>query len=251
MKLPQIFSTAMQWNPETSQVTLPPTSNVTTPPPELFPPESPPDGVCANTAQPGDLISVSRPNDSQIVFCFVGDVRIYTEADVRSAQPNHYGNVSLSNVYWFPETMDTPTKTETIYSATALTLPIPSDVLMSSLTDDSFRFGRNDYGAGDLACVVAIETTYADLPLRKCAHQDNSTQAYQQWLAYESPFAMCSMKQKIILNTYLVSVQNFQTSPTEEPNPPILPAVALFTLLFFGAAGAGGNAAQNTRRRKI
>ena len=243
----------MQWNPETSQVTLPPTEYLPPPAPEVFPPDAPRDGICAVTAQPGDLISVVRPNDNQIVFCFVGDVRVYSEEDVRSAQPNSGGGVSLSNVYWYPETMDTPTVSDIIYSATALTLPIPSDVLMSSLTGDSFSFNRNEFGAGDLACSEAIETTYADLPLQQCAHQDNSTLAHQQWLAYayESPFAMCSMKQKIILNTYLVSVQNFQTSPTEEPNPPIIPALALFTLLFFGAAGAGGNAAQNTRRRKL
>ena len=241
----------MQWNPETSQVTLPPTSNVTTPPPPLFDPTPTQSGVCANTAKPGDLISVSRPNDNLIVFCFVGDVRVYTEVDVRSAAPNVYGGVSLSNVYWYPETMDTPTKTETIYSATALTLPIPSDVLMSSLTGDSFSFGRNEYGAGDLACSVASKTIYAGLPLRRCAHQDNTTQAYQQWLAYEPPSALCSITQKTILNTYLVYLQTPQTTLTEEPNPPIIPALALLTLLLFGATGAAGNVAQHTRRRKI
>ena len=240
----------MKWNPETSQVTLPPTSNVTTPPPPLFNPTPTQSGVCANTAKPGDLISVVRPNDNQIVFCFVGDVRVYTETDVRSAQPDSGGGVSLSDVYWYPETMDTPTTTETIYSATALTLPIPSDVLMSSLTGDSFSFGRNEYGAGDLACSIANKTIYAGLPLRKCAHQDNSTQAYQQWLAYESPYALCSQTTKTILNTYLIYLQNPQTSPVEETNSPILPALTLLTLLFFGGAGAGGYSAQHTRRRK-
>ena len=242
----------MKWNPETSQVTLPPTSNVTTPPPPLFDPTPTQSGVCANLAKPGDLISVVRPNDNQIVFCFVGDVRVYTEADVRSAQPNHSGTISLSNVYWYPETMDTPTTTETIYSAAALTLPIPSDVLRSSLTGDSFSFGRNEYGAGDLACSVAVKTVYAGLPLRKCAHQDNSTQAYQQWLAYESPYALTTATHRTILNTYIVTLQDFQTSPTEEPNPPILPALALFTLLFFGAAGAAaaGVATSSKTRRQ-
>ena len=241
----------MQWNPETSQVTLPPTSNVTTPPP-LFDPTPTQSGVCANSAKPGDLISVVRPNDNQIVFCFVGDVRVCVESDVRSAQPNSGGGVSLSDVYWYPETMDTPTISDTTYSAAALTLPIPSDVLRSSLTGDSFSFGRNEYGAGDLACSVAIKTVYAGLPLRKCAHQDNSTQAYQQWLAYESPYALTTATHRTILNTYIVTLQNFQTSPTEEPNPPILPALALFTLLFFGAAGAAaaGVATSSKTRRQ-
>lgn len=240
----------MQWNPETSQVTLPPTSNVTTPPPTLFDPAPTQSGVCANLSKPGDLISVVRPNDNQIVFCFVGDVRDHTESDVRSAQPNSGGGVSLSDVYWYPETMDTPTISDTTYSAEALTLPIPSDVLRSSLTGDSFSFEHNEYGAGDLACSVAVETVYAGLPLQKCAHQDNSTQAYQQWLAYESPYALTTATHRTILNTYIVTLQNFQTSPTEEPNPPILPALALFTLLFFGAAAAAGVATSSKTRRQ-
>ena len=58
----------MIWNPDTSQITLPPTSNLTTPAPELFSPESPPNSICANTAQPGDLIEVIYPNDTQVIY---------------------------------------------------------------------------------------------------------------------------------------------------------------------------------------
>ena len=52
----------MTWDPETSQVTLPPGEYVTTPAPELFPPAAPHDDICANTAQSGALIEVITPN---------------------------------------------------------------------------------------------------------------------------------------------------------------------------------------------
>ena len=147
----------MQWNPETSTLTLPPTSNLTTPAPELFPPESPPDGVCANTAQPGDVISIVYPNETQVIYIIVGDVGMSVESDVRVMEYDRWGKITFSDYWWYPQTMDTPFIEQKIYSPPALQIPMPSGVTPDMVTDNMISCGKSEEMAvmAGLQCVIA------------------------------------------------------------------------------------------------
>ena len=231
----------MAWNPETSSWELPPTSNLTTPPPELFPPESPPEGVCANTAKPGDVIAIAYPNDTQVVYTIVGDVDISVEADVRIMEYNAWGRITFSDHWWYPETMDTPFIEHKIYSPPALQIPMPSGVTPDMVTDNMISCGSNIEATAGLACAIARLTDFKGIEKRTCFHEDNSTEAESAWAGVEWPESIdvVTSKTRKILSLYLLTITF--PFPLERDAPTVVPVLASLALLslLMSASGAG------------
>ena len=241
----------MAWNPETSSWELPPTSNLTTPPPELFPPESPPDGVCANTAKPGDVISIAYPNETQVVYTIVGDVEIYVESDVRSMEYDAWGRITFSNHWWYPQTMDTPFIEQKIYSPPALQIPMPSGVTPDMVTDNMISCGKIETTTG-LACAMASLTDFKGIEKRTCYHEDNSAEAESAWAGIEWPESIdvVTSKTRKILSVYQLMITfPLALEKDEPPFVPVLASLALLALLM-SAAGAGAGVASPATRRK-
>ena len=231
----------MAWNPETSSWELPPTSNLTTPPPELFPPESPPEGVCANTAKPGDVIAIAYPNDTQVVYTIVGDVDISVEADVRIMAYDAWGRITFSDYWWYPETMDTPFIEHKIYSPPALQIPMPSGVTPDMVTDNMISCGSNIEATAGLACAIARLTDFKGIEKRTCFHEDNSTEAESAWAGVEWPESIdvVTSKTRKILSLYLLTITF--PFPLERDAPTVVPVLASLALLslLMSASGAG------------
>lgn len=245
--------TNMAWNPETSSWELPPTSNLTTPPPELFPPESPPDGVCANMAQPGDVISIAYPNETQVVYTIVGDVEMSVESDVRSMEYDAWGKITFSDHWWYPQTMDTPFIEQKIYSPPALQIPMPSGVTPDMVTDNMISCGSSIEATAGLACAMASLTDFNGIEKHTCYHEDNSEEAESAWAGLKWPetIDVTIRKTRTILSIYLLTITfPFSLKKEEPPFTPVLASLALLALLM-GAAGAGANSAQNTRRKHL
>ena len=242
----------MAWNPETSSWELPPTSNLTTPPPELFPPESPPEGVCANTAKPGDLISIAYPNETQVIYTIVGDVEIYSEADVRIMVWDARGRITFSDYWWYPQTMDSAVFDRKIYSPPVLQIPMPSGVTPDMVTDNMISCGNIEATAG-LACAIASETDFKGIKRRTCYHEDNTVEAESAWAGIEWPESIdvVTSKSRKILSVYQLTITfPFVFEKDEPPFVPVFASLALLALLM-SAAGAGANSAQNTRRKHL
>lgn len=243
----------MAWNPETSSWELPPTNNITTPPPELFPPETPSDGVCANTAKPGDVIAIAYPNDTQVVYTIVGDVEISVEADVRSMEYDAWGRITFSDHWWYPETMDTPFIEHRIYSPSALQIPMPDGVTPDMVTDNMIACGSNIEATAGLACAIAHLTDFKGIEKRTCFHEDNTEEAESAWAGIEWPESIdvVTGKSRKILSIYMLTITfPFPLETDEPPFVPVLASLALLSLLM-SAAGAGANSAQNTRRKHL
>lgn len=242
----------MQWNPETSQVTLPPTSNLTTPAPELFPPETPPDGICANTAQPGDLIEVIYPNDTQVIYRYVGAIEVTTSADMRSLEYDQWAKVTFRNNPYFPETMDEGEFETKIYAPPALSVPLPYGVTPEMVTDGMITGGEVIVPIIDgCPCVRASKIEFQDISRKICFHEENIEETETAWNALppELGVGLCISKTRRILSTYMMTITF--PFPRQSPPPlvPILAALGVLSLCLFGAAGAG-NAAANTLKRR-
>ena len=238
----------MAWNPETSSWELPPTSNLTTPPPELFPPESPPEGVCANTAKPGDLISITYPNDTQIVYTFVGEVEMSSEADIRV-----WSGFGMGDYWWRPETMDTPTLENTIYSPPTLSLPMPSGVTPDMVTDGMIMAGSSEYVAVGPACVIARTTTFKGTTEFGCYHANNHDAAEAEWakITYPDDIGLYTHKERKILTIYNATITFPFPIVHDDDEPltvPVMASLALVSFLMGAAAGAG--VAPTPQRRK-
>ena len=244
----------MAWNPETSSWELPPTSNLTTPAPELFPPETPPDGVCANTAQPGDLIEVIYPNDTQVIYRYIGAIEVVTSADVRSLEYDQWGKVTFRDNPYFPETMDEGESETKIYAPLALTVPLPYGVTPEMVTDGMITGGEVDEWQGyydpgivptidGCPCVMASTCKFQSIERKVCFHEENIEESESAWNALPQPefgVGLCTSKTRRILSTYMI-ITTFPF-PLERDAPtgvPVLASLALLALLMGGAAGAG------------
>ena len=241
----------MAWNPETSSWELPPTNNITTPPPELFPPETPPEGVCANTAKPGDLISIAYPNETQVIYTIVGDVEIYSEADVRSMEWDAWGRIIFSDHWWYPQTMDSAVFDRKIYSPPVLQIPMPSGVTPDMVTDNMISCGNIEATAG-LACAIASETDFKGIKKRTCYHEDNTVEAESAWAGIEWPESIdvVTSKTRKILSVYLLTITfPFALEKDEPPCVPVFASLALLSLLM--SASGSGVAGAHIRRKHV
>lgn len=250
----------MIWNPDTSQITLPPTSNLTTPAPEIFPPDAPRDGICANTAQPGDLIEVITPNTTQIIYRFIGAVEVVTSADVRVLIHDRWGKVTFVDSPYFPETLDTPTTETTIYAPPVLTVPLPYGVTPGMVTGDMMTGGESAVWIGGHAyldgcpCVTARRAEYQGVERKicyHCYHEENIDESESAWNALppELGVGLLTSKSRRILTTYAIVITFPFALPTPPPLAPILAALGVLSLCCIGAAGAGNAAANALKRR--
>ena len=250
----------MNWNPDTSQITLPPTSNLTTPAPELFPPEPPPpDGICANTAKPGDLIEVIYPNDTQVIYRYVGAIEVMTSADVRVLIYDQWGKVSFGDSIYYPATQDTPTTETLIYSPPALSVPLPYGVTPEMVTNGMITGGEVQAwydptitpSIDGCPCVVASKTEFQDISRKVCYHEENIEESESEWNALppELGVGLCISKMRRILSTYTIMITFPFPRQSPPPLAPILAALGVLSLCLIGAAGAG-NAAANTLKRR-
>ena len=243
----------MAWNPETSSWELPPTNNITTPPPVLFPPDAPPEGVCANTANPGELISIEYPNKTQVVYTFVGEVEVSSSADVRSLENDSYGALIFRDHWWYPETMDTAINETTIYSPPVLSMPMPSGVTPDMVNDGMIAGGSSEYAASGLACAIAETTAFQGTTKHSCFHENNADAAAAAWakLEYPETIGMCASSSRKILTCYIMTITFPFPLVHDEDEPlvvPVMASLALVSLLMGAAAGAG--VAPTTQRRK-
>ena len=240
----------MAWNPETSSWELPPTNNVTTPPPELFPPETPPEGVCANTAKPGDLISIAYPNETQVIYTIVGDVEIYSEADVRSMEWDAWGRITFSDHWWYPQTMDSAVFDRKIYSPPVLQIPMPSGVTPDMVTDNMIACGSTIEATAGLACAIARLTDFKGIEKRTCFHEDNSAESESAWAGVEWPESIdvVTSKTRKILSLYLLTITF--PFPLERDAPTVVPVLASLTLLSLLMSASGSGVAGAHIRRK-
>ena len=240
----------MAWNPETSSWELPPTSNLTTPPPELFPPETPPEGVCANTAKPGDLISIAYPNETQVIYTIVGDVEIYSEADVRSMEWDAWGRITFSDHWWYPQTMDSAVFDRKIYSPPVLQIPMPSGVTPDMVTDNMIACGSTIEATAGLACAIARLTDFKGIEKRTCFHEDNSAESESAWAGVEWPESIdvVTSKTRKILSLYLLTITF--PFPLERDAPTVVPVLASLTLLSLLMSASGSGVAGAHIRRK-
>lgn len=242
----------MAWNPETSSWELPPTNNITTPPPELFQPETPPEGVCANTAKPGDLISIAYPNETQVIYTIVGDVEIYSEADVRSMEWDAWGRITFSDHWWYPQTMDIPFIERKIYSPPVLQIPMPSGVTPDMVTDNMIACGSTIEATAGLACAIASETDFKGIKKRTCYHEDNTVEAESAWAGIEWPESIdvVTRKTRKILSVYLLTITfPFALEKDEPPCVPVFASLALLSLLM--SASGSGVAGAHIRRKHV
>ena len=253
----------MFWNPDTSQITLPPTSNLTTPAPELFSPESPPNSICANSAQPGDLIDIIYPNDTQVIYRYIGAIEVVTSADVRSLEYDRWGKVTFRNNPYFPETMDEGEFETKIYAPPALSVPLPYGVTPEMVTDGMITGGEVDEWQGyydpglvptidGCPCVRASKTEFQDIPRKICLHEENIEETETAWNALppELGVGLCISKTRRILSTYMMTITfPFPRQSPPPPLAPILAALGVLSLCCIGAAGAGNAAANALKRR--
>lgn len=249
----------MAWNPDTSQMTLPPTSNLTTPAPELFSPGSPPNSICANSAQPGDLIEIISPNDTQVIYRYIGAIEVVTSADVRSLEYDSWGKVSFVDNPYRPETMDEGESETKIYAPPALTVPLPYGVTPGMVTDSMIAGGEHEEWISPegtpiitgCPCVTASLTNFQDVQRKMCYHEDNFDASEASWKALppEQGVSICTTKSRRILTTYIITITFPFALPTPPPLAPILAALGVLSLCCIGAAGAGNAAANALKRR--
>ena len=247
----------MNWNPDTSQITLPPTNNLTTPAPEIFPPDAPRDGICADTAQPGDLIEIITPNATQLIFRYIGAIEVVTSADVRSLEHDQWGKVDFSDSPYYPETLDTPTTETLIYAPPALTVPMPYGVTPGMVTGDMMTGGETAVWIDGQAflegcpCVTASRAEFQDVERKICFHEENIDDSETAWNALppELGVGMLTSKSRRILTTYMITITFPFALPTPPPLAPILTALGVLSLCLIGAAGAGHAAANMLKRR--
>ena len=247
----------LNWNPDTSQITLPPTNNLTTPAPEIFPPDAPRDGICADTAQPGDLIEVITPNATQLIFRYIGAIEVVTSADMRLLDHNRWGKVVFVDSPYFPSTLDTPISETTIYAPPALTVPMPYGVTPGMVTGDMMTGGESAVwvnGQAFLAgcpCVTAARAEFQDVERKICYHEENIDDSETAWNALppELGVGLLTSKSRRILTTYMITITF--PFPRQSPPPlvPILAALGVLSLCLIGAAGAGHAAANTLKRR--
>ena len=247
----------MTWDPETSQVTLPPGEYVTTPAPELFPPAAPHDGICADTAQSGDLIEVITPNATQIIYRFIGAVEVVTISDLRVLIHDQRGKVTFVDSPYYPETQDTPTTETTIYAPPALTVPLPYGVTPDMVTGGMITGGETQVWfdgqpmLGGCPCVTATHADFHGVSRNICYHENNIDDSEAAWNALppELGVGLCISKTRRILSTYMITITFPFALPTPPPVTPILAALGVLSLCLIGAAGAGHAAANTLIRR--
>lgn len=247
----------LNWNPDTSQITLPPTNNLTTPAPEIFPPDAPRDGICADTAQPGDLIEVVVPNTTQIILRYVGAIEVVTSADVRSLEHDQWGKVTFRNNFSVPPTLDTPTVETKIYAPPALTVPMPYGVTPGMVTGDMMTGGESSVWVNGQAllegcpCVTASRSEFQGIERKICYHEENIDDTETAWNALppEVGVGLLTAKSRRILTTYMITITFPFAQATPPPLAPIMASLGVLSLCLMGAAGAGHAAANTLKRR--